>query len=52
MHIKSTTHAQIVRLADETGYSVTDLTDMLLCDALSRVELIDRESKEKRNKSQ
>lgn len=51
VHVKSTTHAQITRLADETGYSVTDLTDILLCDALARVELVDAESEVKADES-
>ena len=39
--IKSPTHARIAQLAYETCQSITDLTDILLCDALSRVELVD-----------
>lgn len=45
--IRSTTHAQIAQLAHETGYSITDLTDMLLCDALARVELVGGESRDR-----
>ena len=46
VNIKSETHARIAQLAYETGHSITDLTDMLLCDALARVELVDEKAKE------
>ncbi len=46
VHIKAKTHAEITKLSYETGYSVTDLTDILLRDALARIELIDAESED------
>lgn len=47
VNIKLETHTRIAQLAYETGYSITDLTDMLLCDALSRVELVGGESRDR-----
>ena len=45
VHIHTDTHSKIQQLALYTGKPINELVDMLLVDALSRVELIESEDK-------
>ena len=41
VHIKNATHEKILQLSFETRIPITDIVDMLLTDALSRVQVIE-----------
>ena len=43
VHIHSDTHSKIQQLAIYTGKPINEIVDMLLVDALSRVELVESE---------
>lgn len=43
VHIQADTHAKIQQLALYTGKPINELVEMLLVDALSRVELVESE---------
>lgn len=46
VHIYTDTHLKIQQLALYTGKPINELVEMLLTDALSRVELVESEDKE------
>ena len=46
VHIHTDTHLKIQQLAIYTGKPINELVEMLLVDALSRVELVESEDKE------
>ena len=46
VHIHTDTHLKIQQLALYTGKPINELVEMLLIDALSRVELVESEDKE------
>lgn len=46
VHIHTETHLKIQQLAIYTGKPINELVEMLLVDALSRVELVESEVKE------
>ena len=49
VHIHTDTHLKIQQLALYTGKPINELVEMLLADALSRVELVESEDKEENN---
>lgn len=46
VHIHADTHSKIQQLALYTGKPINELVEMLLLDALSRVELVESEDEE------
>ena len=46
VHIQTDTHLKIQQLSIYTGKPINELVEMLLVDALSRVELVESEDKE------
>ena len=46
VHIHTDTHLKIQQLALYTGKPINELVEMLLADALSRVELVESEDEE------
>ena len=46
VHIHADTHIKLQQLALYTGKPINELVEMLLVDALSRVELVESEDKE------
>lgn len=47
VHIHTDTHLKIQQLALYTGKPINELVEMLLLDALSRVELVESEDEDK-----
>ena len=46
VHIHADTHLKLQRLSLDTGKPINELVEMLLVDALSRVELVESEDKQ------